>query len=75
MGQDIDFDVDVGEVKVGSGDKIIICSDGVTNMVELDELEQMCREFEPEQLVHSLIDLANQNGGSDNSTVVCVQIS
>jgi len=75
MGQDIDFDVDVGEVKVGSADKIIICSDGVTNMVELDEMEQMCREFEPEQLVHSLIDLANQNGGSDNSTAVCVQIA
>jgi serine/threonine protein phosphatase PrpC len=74
MGQDIDFDVDVGEVKVGSSDKIIICSDGVTNMVELAEMEQMCRELEPEQLVHSLIDLANQNGGSDNSTVVCVQI-
>lgn len=75
MGQDIDFDVDVGKVQTASGDKILICSDGITNMVDLDEIETMCREFEPEELVHSLIDLANQNGGVDNSTVVCVQIT
>jgi len=75
MGQDIDFDTDVGKVATASGDKILICSDGITNMVDLYEIETMCREFEPEELVHSLIDLANQNGGVDNSTVVCVQIT
>ncbi len=74
MGQDIDFDVDVDQVKVSSGDKILICSDGVTNMVDLEEMEQLCKTLEPENLIHTLIDLANQNGGLDNSTAVCVQI-
>jgi serine/threonine protein phosphatase PrpC len=74
MGQDIDFDVDVGQVKVSLGDKILICSDGVTNMVDLDEIEQLCKTLEPENLIHTLIDLANQNGGLDNSTAVCIQI-
>ena len=74
MGQDIDFDVDVDQVKVSSGDKILICSDGVTNMVDLEEIEQLCKTLEPENLIHTLIDLANQNGGLDNSTAVCVQI-
>ena len=74
MGQDIDFDVDVGEVKVESCDKILICSDGVTNMVDLEEIEQLCITLEPEDLIHSLIDLANQNGGLDNSTAVCIQV-
>ena len=71
---DIDFDVDVDQVKVSSGDKILICSDGVTNMVDLEEIEQLCNTLEPENLIHTLIDLANQNGGLDNSTAVCVQI-
>ena len=74
MGQDIDFDVDVGQVKVSLGDKILICSDGVTNMVDLEEIEQLCKTLEPENLIHTLIDLANQNGGLDNSTAVCIQI-
>ena len=33
MGQDIDFDVDIGGIKAAPGNSILICSDGVTNMV------------------------------------------
>jgi len=75
MGQDIDFDVDVGEIIINSGDKLLICSDGVTNMVDLEEMEKMCEQLDPEVLVHSLIDSANQNGGLDNSTAVCVEFA
>jgi serine/threonine protein phosphatase PrpC len=44
-------------------------------MVELPEIEKMINELDPTSLVHSLIDLANQNGGTDNSTAVCLKIS
>ena len=53
MGQDIDFDVDVDQVKVSSGDKILICSDGVTNMVDLEEIEQLCKTSSPKFDPHS----------------------
>jgi len=75
MGQDIDFEVDIGEIKVVPGNKVLICSDGVTNMVALEEIEKMVSSMDPEELVHGLVDLANQNGGTDNSTAVCVKIS
>ena len=70
LGQDIDFEVDSGEVLINSGDQFLICSDGVTNMVEQDEIHDMMKEYEPDGLVQALIDVANQNGGVDNSTAV-----
>ena len=41
MGQDIDFDVDIGEIEVKPGCSILICSDGVTNMVSKEEIEEI----------------------------------
>ncbi len=74
LGQDIDFEVEVGHHAVETGDKIILCSDGLTNMVGYDEISSMCAKSDPKYLVDELIDLANQNGGIDNTTVVCVQV-
>ena len=75
MGQEIDFEVDIGHIPVVSGDSLLICTDGLTNMIEFSEIEKLCCELDVNQLVHHLIDLANQNGGVDNSTAVCVQVS
>ena len=73
MGQDIDFEVDSGEIKFHLGDKILLCTDGLTNMVKLDQVRDFCSRLNPQGVVHELVDLANQNGGLDNTTVVCVQ--
>lgn len=70
MGQDIDFSVDVETFTIKPGDSILICSDGVTNMVEEEIIESLMEEYEPQDYVPALIDMANQNGGVDNSTVV-----
>ena len=75
MGQDIDFEVDLGEQTLSPGDQLIICSDGITNMVELDEINEMMKDLEPKDFIHALIDAANQNGGVDNSTAVTIRIS
>ena len=75
MGQDIDFDVDLGERILVPGDVILLCSDGVTNMVETAKIEEMLSSMEPDALVQSLVDLANQNGGTDNSTAVCLKFT
>lgn len=75
MGQDIDFEVDMGEQKLSPGDQLILCSDGVTNMIELEEIFSMMKNLEPKEFIHALIDAANQNGGVDNSTAVTVRIS
>ena len=44
-------------------------------MVPLEEIEKMIKSMESDQLVQSLVDLANQNGGTDNSTAVCLKVS
>jgi protein phosphatase len=75
MGQDIDFEVDIGEQILSPGDQVVICSDGITNMVELDEINEMMFQLEPKGFVHALIDAANQNGGVDNSTAVTFRVS
>ena len=75
MGQDIDFDVDVGVRELVAGDVFLICSDGVTNMVQTSDIAEMLGSMEPQPFVRALIDLANQNGGTDNSTAVCLKVS
>ena len=62
MGQDIDFEVDLGEIDFHQGTTILICSDGITNMVELDDLRRFLESFEPGDLVKQ-IDSANQMEG------------
>jgi len=74
LGQDIDFEVDTGEFHASVGDKIILSSDGLLNMVEKDEIALACKSMDAQSVVHELIDQANQNGGVDNTTVVCIEI-
>lgn len=75
MGQDIDFEVDLGEFPISSGDEILLCSDGVNNMLEIEEIDQFSKDHEPKEFIHALIDTANQKGGVDNSTAVIIKIS
>ena len=47
LGQDIDFEVDSGDFDVTCGDKIIISSDGLLNMVEMDDISEVCSSMSP----------------------------
>ena len=53
-----------------SGDLILVCSDGLTDMVSDAEIEQMIHEVPFDNLVEGLIDTANANGGKDNISVI-----
>ena len=73
LGQDTDFSVDFVEFNLNPGDRMLICSDGITNMIEPDELEKLClASDDPKVCTMAMVDVANQNGGVDNSTAVCV---
>jgi serine/threonine protein phosphatase PrpC len=74
MGQDIDFEVDLGHIEIKQGTSILICSDGITNMVPQDEIESSLKTLDPKEAVTQLVDKANQNGGIDNSTAVCIKV-
>ena len=54
------------------GDTLIICSDGLTNMVGKEDIYNIVRE-NFELAPKDLIDLANQNGGLDNITIITIK--
>ncbi|MBQ8894205.1 MAG: Stp1/IreP family PP2C-type Ser/Thr phosphatase [Clostridia bacterium] len=56
------------------GDIIILCSDGLTNHVDENEIHFEVSGGNFEDLPKRLIDLANSRGGTDNITVVAIQI-
>jgi len=67
---------DFFEVDLEAGDYILLCSDGLTNMVEDVILKEVILEEEAslEEKAAKLIKLANENGGRDNISLVLVHI-
>jgi serine/threonine protein phosphatase PrpC len=57
-----------------AGDLYLLCSDGLTDMVDDAEIEAIVREEPPTRAAWRLVDRALANGGRDNITVVLVQI-
>ena len=71
LGNDEALEVDVTEIHILDGDKLLLCSDGLTTMVTDDEvLMIMASDNLPEAACTRLVDAANNNGGRDNITVV-----
>jgi PPM family protein phosphatase len=59
------------EVKLLSGDRFLLCSDGLTDMVDDQEITLILgRLTSPEQTCLALVQAANQVGGEDNITVI-----
>ncbi|MCR4763180.1 MAG: Stp1/IreP family PP2C-type Ser/Thr phosphatase [Lachnospiraceae bacterium] len=67
-------DVDYFEIPLKKGDLILMCSDGLTNMVsDEDILSIVTRRENLVKKARTLIDTANENGGRDNIAVVLVE--
>lgn len=62
--------------ELAPGDLILMCSDGLSNMVEDEEIGQILRmeNLSLEDRAKKLIDSANENGGRDNIAVVLVDV-
>lgn len=56
------------------GDRLLLCSDGLSDPVTADTIETTLREGTPEQAATRLIDLALRSGGPDNVTVVVADV-
>lgn len=70
LGMQANVEPDTLELVLQAGDKILMCSDGLSNMVSDQQMEEMLNTHEPEEACRKLIDMANENGGTDNITVV-----
>ena len=69
-----EVEVDEIEIDVKEGDRLLICSDGLTNMVPENRIAATLGNASPEEAVWTLIEQANRAGGHDNITVVVVQV-
>jgi protein phosphatase len=74
IGANVDVEADFFEVELHEGEQILICTDGLTNMVEDAVIREiMVSEATPEERVEQLVQMANRNGGRDNITVMTIQ--
>jgi protein phosphatase len=75
LGVSAEVETDMWELHLRTGDRVLLCSDGLTNEVGLDEIAEILVSVnEPEQAARSLVDVANDHGGSDNITVIVVEV-
>ena len=70
-------EVDIFQYATEPGDRIILCTDGLTDMLKPGDILNICKDPEDgvESIVNRLIMTANDRGGVDNITVVGIAIS
>lgn len=76
LGQNEDLEVDLYHETIHVGDRIVLCSDGLTRHVKTSEIGTFALlDDNPERIGKALIDLANERGGEDNISVVVMVMS
>lgn len=59
---------------ISAGDRILMCSDGLTNMVDDEDIfDTVKRSEDIKEAVDTLVKMANDNGGTDNISVVIIE--
>jgi PPM family protein phosphatase len=77
VGTDPDVDVDEFTIEAEEGDTFLLCSDGLTDMVEDEEILQLVHRNRDdlEKAVKALVSAANRGGGEDNITAVAFRMT
>jgi serine/threonine protein phosphatase PrpC len=68
-------EVDTFSEKVKPGDLLLLCTDGLTELVPDEEIVSIVQQYEPQESVQHLIDRANELGGRDNITAVLARVA
>lgn len=68
------LDIDVEEsMPLTTGDRILLCTDGLFSMIDEDEMEKIVAGNAPQKACEKLIKRAKEEGGADNITVIIVE--
>ncbi len=75
VGTEEKIDIDFYDLKITAGQSFLMCSDGLSNMIDNEEILRTIKEAETagEDPSLKLIDKANKNGGKDNIAAIVVQ--
>jgi protein phosphatase len=75
LGADRDVDVEETNVALVAGDRLLLCSDGLSGLLSSDEISAIATQgSDLDRVCQRLIDEANDRGGPDNITVVLVDV-
>jgi len=74
LGVNPDVQVQLGSGALASGDRFVLCTDGLYSQLRNFEIAQAALQNKPPAACMKLIQLANQRGGKDNIAVVVVEI-
>ena len=75
IGANANNEPDCFSVPVGRGDRVLLCSDGLYDEVDDDTIRSMVMSYDDmDRCVRSLVTMANDNGGNDNISVICVDL-
>jgi serine/threonine protein phosphatase PrpC len=76
LGVDSDVEVDTQTIELREGDRILLCSDGLTSMVDQDSIAEVLNDrADPQDASELLVQLANDAGGEDNITAVVIEVA
>lgn len=73
-GGQIECDPDDARVGVAAGDRFVLCTDGVWNVVEPEDFAAITQERDPQQAAERLVRRALDEGGPDNATALVVDV-
>ena len=75
LGPDRQVEVDIFQRKLGQGDIIVLCSDGLTECVRDGEIKKVVSKHSPQSAVKQLVRLAKDGGGWDDISVMVIKVS
>ena len=74
IGVSEDVEIDSQRLTLHDGDRLVLCSDGLSVVVDDDAIADTVRRHSPGETAERLIDLANAAGGPDNITVLVIAV-
>ena len=75
LGIESDVEVDISVIEVQHGDRFVLCSDGLVDEADDEEIDTVLYSHEtPQMAAEDLVTLANDHGGRDNTTVIVVDV-
>lgn len=75
VGVDLEVKCDIRKILLGPGSRLLLCSDGLTNVLtDSTLLQESDRQEDPEEFARALINLTMEQGAPDNVTVVLAQM-
>jgi serine/threonine protein phosphatase PrpC len=73
LGVDASIQIDYCECPLSKGDRLLICTDGLTNYIDAEKILELSKKLDADTLTEKLVTLAKDCGGGDNITVAIVE--